>query len=394
MADKRRGRGESSVYFEHEAGTPCRDARFHRSCTGRWRAEITTGWTAEGRRQRKRVNGRTKTEVYDKLKEIRAELETASKLTSDWTVGKAVEEWLEHGLDGRSPKTLSTLREMLTPLAALIGGRRLSDLTAQDVRDALVSLAATRSTRTVRDTRAAIVRVITFAQAHDKVARNVAALMPAPKGRSPGRPSKSLTMAQAVAVLKAAEGSRLNAYIVLSLLVGIRTEEARALRWDHVDLDGHPDAVPPVPPHVAVWRSVRIGGDTKKESRRTLGLPQNAVRALRGQQEQQQADCREAGLAWDAHGLVFTAVTGSPLDPANVRREFRKICKAAGIGQEWTRELRHTFVRLMSESGVPVEEIARLAGHANSRVTETVYRHELRPVITSGAEIMDQIFAT
>jgi integrase len=25
---------------------------------------------------------------------------------------------------------------------------------------------------------------------------------------------------------------------VLSLLVGVRTEEARALRWDHVDLDG------------------------------------------------------------------------------------------------------------------------------------------------------------
>ena len=35
------------------------------------------------------------------------------------------------------------------------------------------------------------------------------------------------------------------AYIVLSLLVGLRTEEARALRWDHVDLDGDPDASPP-----------------------------------------------------------------------------------------------------------------------------------------------------
>jgi hypothetical protein len=37
-----------------------------------------------------------------------------------------------------------------------------------------------------------------------------------------------------------------------------------------------------------------------------------------------------------------------------------------------------------------VEEIARLPGHANSRVTETVYRHELRPVITTGAEVMGQ----
>jgi hypothetical protein len=35
----------------------------------------------------------------------------------------------------------------------------------------------------------------------------------------------------------------------------------------------------------------------------------------------------------------------------------------------------------MSESGVPVEEIARLAGHTNSRTTELVYRHQLRPVM-------------
>jgi hypothetical protein len=42
--------------------------------------------------------------------------------------------------------------------------------------------------------------------------------------------------------------------------------------------------------------------------------------------------------------------------------------------------------------GVPVEEIARLAGHASSRTTEVVYRRELRPVITTGAGLMDQIF--
>ncbi len=53
---------------------------------------------------------------------------------------------------------------------------------------------------------------------------------------------------------------------------------------------------------------------------------------------------------------------------------------------------RHTFVSLMSDSGMAVEEIARLAGHSSSRTTEVVYRHELRPVITTGAEVMDQLF--
>ena len=65
-------------------------------------------------------------------------------------------------------------------------------------------------------------------------------------------------------------------------LTGCRTEEARALTWDNVDLNGDPDAEPPVPPHVAVWRSVRSHGDMKtKKSRRTLHLPVAVVEALR-----------------------------------------------------------------------------------------------------------------
>ena len=53
----------------------------------------------------------------------------------------------------------------------------------------------------------------------------------------------------------------------------------------------------------------------------------------------------------------------------------------------------HAFVNLLSHRGVSIEEIARLAGHASTRTTEIVYRRELRPVITTGAEIMDELFS-
>ena len=50
---------------------------------------------------------------------------------------------------------------------------------------------------------------------------------------------------------------------------------------------------------------------------------------------------------------------------------------------EWTpRELRHSFVSLLSSSGMPIEDIAHLVGHASTNVTEKVYRKELRPVLT------------
>ena len=271
-------------------------------------------------------------------------------------------------------------------------------------------MAAGYSTAAVSMGHLALKRAIRHAQANDLVSRNVAALADTPKGQE-GRPSKSLTVDQAVAVITAARtlpvlelrpglkdvrrpAALMHAYTVLSLLAGIRTEEARALRWQNVDLNGDPAASPPVPPHVAVWRSVRTHGETKTErSRRTLGLPAVAVQALRAWTGSQAGERLAAGDGWQDTGLVFTNHLGAALDAGNVRKMFKRVCTEAGIGDNWTpRELRTTFVSLMSHRGVSIEEIARLAGHASTRTTEIVYRRELRLVITTGAEIMDQLF--
>lgn len=51
---------------------------------------------------------------------------------------------------------------------------------------------------------------------------------------------------------------------------------------------------------------------------------------------------------------------------------FRSITTKAGLGAGWTpRELRHSFVSIMSDNGVPIENIADLVGHASTAVTET-----------------------
>jgi integrase len=100
-----------------------------------------------------------------------------------------------------------------------------------------------------------------------------------------------------------------------------------------------------------------------------------------------------AGELWQDSDLVFTTTIGTMLDQHNIRRVFRQITKVAGLGEYWVpRELRHTFVSIMSAGGVPVEEIARVAGHKQTSTTELVYRRELRPIITTGAEIMDKVF--
>lgn len=72
-----------------------------------------------------------------------------------------------------------------------------------------------------------------------------------PHGR-PGRPSKSLSPEQIDAVLEGTKKDRLHNYNVLSILTGARTEELRALRWDHLYLDPEPINGQTIPPHIAV----------------------------------------------------------------------------------------------------------------------------------------------
>ena len=84
------------------------------------------------------------------------------------------------------------------------------------------------------------------------------------------------------------------------------------------------------------------------------------------------------------------------MDAANVRRDFRRALRLVpGLDpSDWTpRELRHSFVSLLSNAGVPVEQISQLVGHRGTTVTELVYRHQLRPVLQTGATVMDQLFA-
>ena len=243
----------------------------------------------------------------------------------NYTVRRCCEDWLTGGLPGRDPKTVAKNKYVLEPLLAVIGTVRLRDLDVTDVDNALAAVAATRSSSTVAMAHLALTRAITRAQAKNLVLRNVSALTGTPPGQQ-GRPSRSMTLAQATALTAAARaaGPRTHAYVMLSLCTGVRTEEARALRWEHVDF-GDPDSVPPRPASVAVWRSVRARGDTKtRTSRRTLGLPQLAVTALQALHEHSEPEPGD---------LVFGTATGQALDAANVRRSSAPSARPRGSGR-------------------------------------------------------------
>jgi integrase len=80
---------------------------------------------------------------------------------------------------------------------------------------------------------------------------------------------------------------------------------------------------------------------------------------------------------------------------ASFYSSLRKVVETAGLDpRDWTpRELRHSFVSLLSDADVPIEHISRLVGHSSTTTTETIYRKQIRPVIIHGADVMDRIFS-
>jgi integrase len=368
-----------------------------------YRGAVDVGMGAD--RQRLKRRGRTKEIVKDKLKKAVAELEAGIETSDDYTVEQAVRDWLARGTKGLSAKTINDYTSLAeSNLIPFIGAKKLKGLTADNVEDWLEARAPHLTTRTMQAIHSILRRTIRRAQARDRVMRNVATLVDTPEGKKDGRPSKAMTLDQAMSVMESAQQDPLHAYVVLSFMTGVRTEEARALRWSHVvawvPQVGEWRPVTEVGFRhekfaVYVWRSVREDGDTKTEkSRRTLEIPDDVARALKEHHAHQAAQRLEAGQAWHDTDLVFCTSVGTALDAANVRRSFRRITKAAGLGDSWTpRELRHSFVSIMSDNGVPIEQIADLVGHRTTIVTQKVYRHQLKPVISTGATAMNAIFS-
>ncbi len=187
----RRGHREDSIFFSAD-----RD---------RWIGEISAGFRADGRRFRRKVTGRTKQEVRDKLKAAHSELDAGLKTPTTYTVRQTVEAWLRDGLDGKSERTKKLYAGLLGPLMDEIGRRQLRQLSAGDVRNGLAELTERYSTRSCRSRGTRLSGLSRTPRPMIWWGEMSQALIKAPRGRA-GRPSKSFTVEEAQAVLAAAAG--------------------------------------------------------------------------------------------------------------------------------------------------------------------------------------------
>ena len=98
------------------------------------------------------------------------------------------------------------------------------------------------------------------------------------------------------------------------------------------------------------------------------------------------------GLRWQDLDLVFPTSVGTPMSPSNLRRDLARITVAAGLGRWSPNELRHSAASLLSASGVPLEQIADVLGHTDTRMLLKHYRHPISRTIDAAAAPMERLF--
>jgi len=102
------GYGEDGIYWDESKG--------------RWYGSVSLGFDSGGKRLRRKVSGKTKTEVKDKLRELHSDLDAGVRTSASYTVDQAVADWMREGRDGRSARTLRRDELILRPVLAGIGG--------------------------------------------------------------------------------------------------------------------------------------------------------------------------------------------------------------------------------------------------------------------------------
>jgi integrase len=108
-------------------------------------------------------------------------------------------------------------------------------------------------------------------------------------------------------------------------------------------------------------------------------------------ERRQRTERERRGARWSDSGFMFTTTRGTPIDPRNFYREFRRACDRAGLGPWHPHELRHSAASLMLAQGVKLHVVSQVLGHSSIRMTSDVYGHLLEPDRRDAAVAMDSL---
>jgi integrase len=187
-----------------------------------------------------------------------------------------------------------------------------------------------------------------------------------------------LDLDQVSRFIAASTGSSYDALYHLAITTDMRQAELFGLKWSDVKWNSGT---------LYVRRQIlRVSGQgwqiVEPKTRagwRTLKLGEETLHRLRLHKERQDND------------LIFPCTTGAPCDPSNLRKDFIRVLKEAGLPLLPFHDLRHTAASLMLNHGIPLIVVSRRLGHAKASTTLDIYGHLLHEMQNEAARLIDEI---
>ncbi len=205
------------------------------------------------------------------------------------------------------------------------------------------------------------------------VARNVVNLVSPPKGQP--KEMKVWTDEQAQAFLTVASESIYSPIWILALATGMRRGELLGLRWQDVDLERRTLQVRQT---VGSLRGrIEFKPPKTKSSMRTVSLPEEVVAVLREHRRRQNERRLGLGDAWNDHDLVLMVSNGNPIHPDNIRHDFERLVRKAGVPMIRVHDQGHTYVTLGLAAGVNIKALSEAVGRRDIAITLGIYGHVL-----------------
>jgi integrase len=182
----------------------------------------------------------------------------------------------------------------------------------------------------------------------------------------------------------------------LLLLEAMRRGEALGLRWQ--DVNWERGTVHIVQTVVAdkndKGRAVIQPRAKTASGSRSVRMTAETLAVLREHRDGQALARRAAGDAWQANDLIVCTATGTPINPNNVTRSYKRLVMLAGVADITVHGLRHTAATLLLRAGVPAKIVSERLGHANIAITLDTYSHVLPDMQDIAAEAMSTLLKT
>lgn len=303
------------------------------------------------------------------------------RAAKDGTLELLLEEWLAHAATSWSPKTTAVVRGYVKdPIVPALGSLSVAKLTPADLDRFYRHLLAVGGKRgpykpaSVKRVHGILRRALAQGVRWGWLVHNPA--IDASPPRVPLPELKPPTPDEVVRLFQVAQdwNPGLACFVVLAASAGARRGELVALRWRNVDLNRGTVAIER---GLVVVNGTLIEQRTKTHQSRQVTLDASTIAVLHDHKQRAEASAAAAGTVVTEGSYVFSrAVDGSaPWRPDATTRDFRVLCRKAGVSGVRLHDLRHYVATRLLASGIDVRTVAGRLGHRNAATTLNVYAH-------------------